>query len=176
MIRRAFLALWPMLLGVPRRAWAQVSSATPQYAGLKAAIHVPLPQLAESWSPVAFTAEGLDNSDAAAPGRRVLLKGVVYRVPAGGGSPELSAVCLTCPHERCEVQFVADPARVAKMTSGSVTHPMFECGCHFSVFDPSEAGAKVSGPTPRGLYRFNVRTAGDAVEVYEVEQDALSFV
>ena len=53
-------------------------------------------------------------------------------------------------------------------------HPLFECGCHFSVFDAAEEGARLSGESSRGLYRFRVAGVRDGmVEIPEIEEVAL---
>ena len=57
------------------------------------------------------------------------------------------------------------------------THPFFECGCHSSVFDPQDDGARLSGESPRGLYRFRIAGVSDSVvEINEIEEVALSEV
>jgi Rieske Fe-S protein len=60
------------------------------------------------------------------------------------------------------------------MTDGTATHPLFECGCHSSVFDAAADGARISGETPRGLYRFRIsRIDHGLVEITDVEDVAL---
>ena len=54
--------------------------------------------------------------------------------------------------------------------------PVFLCACHSSVFDAVQDGAWIAGPAPRGLFRFRLRVDGDAVEIDEVEEEALSAV
>ena len=91
---------------------------------------------------------------------------------------------MTCPHEQCQVDLVTDQERLARMTprprsgqAGETTHPLFECGCHASVFDAADEGARVSGETPRGLYRFRIAGVRDGiVEIPEIEEVALSEV
>jgi Rieske Fe-S protein len=86
----------------------------------------------------------------------------------------LSALCVTCPHEQCQVDLVTDQAQLARMVRGAVTHPLFECGCHQSVFDAAADGEKISGETPRGLYRFRIAGLAEShVEITEVEEVAL---
>ena len=54
---------------------------------------------------------------------------------------------------------------------------VFECGCHFSVFDAGEEGARLSGESPRGLYRFRVAGVRDGlVDITEIEATALAEV
>ena len=42
--------------------------------------------------------------------RRVLISGVLFRTEAN-----LSALCVTCPHEQCQVDLVTDEERLARM-------------------------------------------------------------
>mgnify|MGYP001608399600 CR=1 FL=1 len=54
--------------------------------------------------------------------------------------------------------------------------PVYLCPCHNSTFK-AEDGQRLGGPAPRGLYRFRVTgVTGAAVEIAEVEEDALIFV
>ena len=124
---------------------------------------IPLEAVTTPWRPVPFVAE------ATASARRVLISGVLFRNDAN-----LSALCVTCPHEQCQVDLVTDEARLARMIGEKATHPLFECGCHFSVFDAAEEGAKISGETPRGLYRFRIAGVREGtVEITEIEEVAL---
>lgn len=181
MIRRAFIGCGLMFLGFGRRlgAWAQRADAALRYAPLSRSIRIPLDAVATPWQPVAFTAEAMSPATATAASRRVLISGVLFRrgtrgAEAPGSVDELSALCLTCPHEQCKVDLITDSDRLARMTDGATTHPLFECGCHSSVFDPQEDGARVSGETPRGLYRFRIAGVRDAaVEINEIEEIAL---
>jgi len=172
-----------MLVGFSRRAlghqrgsrvevgaWAQVAHVPPPYARLSRPVRIPLDAVMTSWHPVTFTAEAMAPATATAASRRVLISGVLFR-----RSPDdLSALCLTCPHEQCQVDLITDSIRLAAMTGGAATHPLFECGCHSSVFDAGQDGARVSGETPRGLYRFRITGVSDGVvEINEVEEVAL---
>jgi Rieske Fe-S protein len=171
-IRRAFITYGLMLLGFGRRAWAQVTDAALRYVPLSRPVRISLDSVAAPWQPAPFTAEATAPATAKAPSRRVLISGVLFRRP--NSEEPLTALCLTCPHEQCKVDFVTDPDHLARITGGTATHPLFECGCHASVFDPLHDGARVSGETPRGLYRFRItRVTEAAVEVGEIEEIAL---
>jgi Rieske Fe-S protein len=143
-------------------------------------VRIPLENVAVPWRPVTFTAEATAPATATTAGRRVLISGALFRRPVPDdrrGAVGLSALCLTCPHEQCRVDLISDPAQVLKITGSADHHPMFECGCHFSVFDALNNGARVAGETPRGLYRFRIARVDDGtVEIDEVEADALSEV
>jgi Rieske Fe-S protein len=167
MIRRAFLAHGLMLIGFSRQP-------SVRYARLTAPVRIPLEAVKAPWRPVDFKVEAVAPS-AAATQRRVLLSGALFRRAMGDGPPELSALCVTCTHEQCQVDFIAEPAKLPR-TDRVVTRPVFLCACHSSIFDAADEGAWISGPAPRGLYRFRARVDGDVVAIDEVEEDALSAV
>jgi Rieske Fe-S protein len=166
--RRRFFAAGLALLSFGRRVWAQatVPSAPVRYAALTRAVRIPVESVAAPWQPVPFIAESRGAGQ-----RRVVISGVLFRT-----TTELSALCVTCPHEQCQVDLVTDVERLARMHP-QTERPLFECGCHFSVFDAADGGARLSGEAPRGLYRF--RIAGErngVVEITEIEEAALSEV
>lgn len=167
------------MLAFGRRVRAQVLEAAPKYTPLTRPIRVPLDAVTLMWQPVPFTAEAKAPATATTPGRRVLISGVLFRRSDGGaGAPgpieELSALCITCPHEQCKVDLITDPVRLARIAGGPATRPLFECGCHSSVFDALQDGARISGETSRGLYRFRVAGINNGVvEIGEVEEAAL---
>jgi Rieske Fe-S protein len=159
-----------MLAGLSRRMWAQTADATIKYAPLTRPVRIPLDVVAEPWHPSPFVAEARAPATPNTPPRRVLVTGVLFRTGVG----HLSALCLTCPHEQCQVDLVTDSAHLARMTGRLTQEPLFECACHFSVFDAARDGAKVSGETPRGLYRFRVtEIVGGVAEINEIEEVAL---
>ena len=170
MFRRTFLAIGLALADVGRRAWAQPIDE-PKFFPLTRPVRVPLDQVKDAWQPVAFTAEAMAPATPKSAGRRVLISGVLFR---RAESRSLSALCLTCPHEQCKVDLITEPVRLAAMTGGAATHPLFECGCHFSIFDAANDGARISGETPRGLYRFHIGGVQEGqVEITEIEEVAL---
>jgi Rieske Fe-S protein len=174
MIRRTFLASGLMLLGFGRRPRAQPAGAAARYAPLSVPVRIPLEAVSVPWQPVPFKADGVAPASGATPARRVLMSGVLFR-RAGGAPPELSALCLTCTHEQCQVDFNAAPTTLPR-TDVVINHPVFLCACHSSVFDATDDGAWVAGPAPRGLYRFRLRIDADTVAIDEVEEEALSAV
>jgi Rieske Fe-S protein len=187
MNRRIFLAGGLALVGFGRRAWAQLANASSpvRYAPLTRPVTIPVSAVSTPWQPVPFTAEsslprrssGIAKTDEG--GRRVLISGVLFR-----NHTQWSALCVTCPHEQCQVDLVTDTERLARMSprlrsgqAGDATHPLFECGCHFSVFDAAADGARISGESPRGLYRFRIGGIRDgSVEITDIEEAALSEV
>jgi Rieske Fe-S protein len=179
--RRFFIATWLALAGFGRRARAQVAGAPIKYATLTRPVSIPTQAVVTPWRPVTFVAEAMAAATPRAQPRRVLISGVLFRrgnatgaVDAPVSLDELSALCVTCPHEQCQVDLVTDQAQLGQMVRGTATHPLFECGCHLSVFDAAEDGARISGETPRGLYRFRIGAiTGDTVEITEIEDVAL---
>lgn len=167
MTRRIFVAIGLALLGVGRRAWAQLADPLPvRYTPLTRPVRIPVDAVMASWRPVSFVAEGMSQA------RRVLVSGVLFRTDTN-----LSALCVTCPHEQCQVDLVSDQERLDRMVGRRAPHPLFECGCHFSVFDAADEGKRLSGESPRGLYRFRIAGVHDGmVEIAEIEQVALSEV
>ena len=185
MKRRVFLASGLAIVGHARQAWAQIVNppAPTRYAALTTPVKIPVNAVAERWHLVSFVAEATTNGGPAAPKprrsaaregarRRVLISGVLFRT-----ATDLSALCVTCPHEQCQVDLVTDTARLARIVGGNRTQPLFECGCHLSVFDAAADGARVSGETPRGLYLFRISGVREGmVEINEIEEAALSTV
>lgn len=133
---------------------ARMPAAT--YRVLEEPVVLPLKMVSRAWHPVPFTARAKKGGPAGAPARDVLLKGILLREPAG-----LRAYCLICPHELCYLNFVPGGKTLV-------------CPCHDSVFNLLEDGARISGPAPRGAYRFRLRVRGNRVEIREVEEEALA--
>lgn len=157
-----------MLIGFNRQALRPGSGqASLRYAPLTAPVRIPLEAVTAPWQPVSFKAEAV-----APPARRVLLSGVAFRRVTADRHQDLSAICVTCTHEQCQVDFIAEPANLPR-TDRVIAHPVFLCACHSSVFDAMDDGAWIVGPAPRGLYRFRLRVGADAVEIDAVEQEAL---
>jgi len=71
---------------------------------------------------------------------RYVSAGRMYVVSVGG---ELHALYQKCPHLGCRVPFCESSGR-------------FECPCHASVFN--RRGEYISGPSPRGMDEFPIRT------------------
>ncbi len=180
--RRTFIATGLALAGFGRRIRAQVATDPIRYTALTRPISIPLEEVVTPWRPVSFIAEAMAPGKGTAPARRVLINGVLFRRgsarPADTGSlpsiEQLNALCITCPHEQCQVDLVTDEGRLRQMRGGAASPPLFECGCHLSLFDAAADGAKISGETPRGLYRFRITSISQAtVEINEVEEVAL---
>ena len=179
--RRRFLsgAVAIALAGVGRRVWAQIASL--RFRPLARPVFIPLENLTTPFRATPFVADGVTLPSAATPNQPVRVTGMVVRAAAGGNQPErFAAVCLRCPHEGCDVDFVSDPNRLPQEVKDEigrpVEHSVYVCPCHNSTFK-AEDGSRLAGPAPRGLYRFRVTNVSDAaVEIGEVEEDVLIFV
>ena len=181
--RRAFLgrALILAALGAARRLYAQGAPFL-RYRPLARPVAVPLEDMLTRWRSRLFVADGVTLDTAATPNQPIRIAGMVVRTgPAGDNTADrFQAVCLRCPHEGCDVDFVADPStlppEVVAEVGHPVTEPVFVCPCHNSTFT-ADTGERLAGPAPRGLYRFRVtNVTGAAVEIGEVEEDLLIFV
>jgi len=168
-----------MVAGFFRRAWAQDLAL--RFLPLARPVVVPLEDLARPWRARPFTADGVTLSTAATPNQPIRVAGMVVRIAAGGNQPDqFSAVCVRCPHEGCDCDFIADPDQLPKEVKEEIGHAVqnsvYICPCHNSTFN-AQNGERLAGPAPRGLYRFRVTNVSDAaVEIAEVEEDVLIFV
>lgn len=171
--RRSVLA-WLLALPSLRAVLAQDAlDESIDYRKLREPVELRAPSVL--WEPAAFKAWLEPRPDDGLSTPLLLLDGVVLRapVPDGGSGSALHALCRLCPHEICEVDLLSDPSRIS-LDSGAVpTHPLFFCVCHQSVFDPVLNGAHISGPAPRGLYRFAFESESDLVRITAVEEAVL---
>ncbi len=137
-------------------------------------VSIPLASVNAPWQPVRFRVICPLPEDAPGGMTRIALKGLLLRLPPDGpGAAEerLRAYCITCPHELCDINFVPN-TRYVKMDRGRPpSHPLFVCPCHFSVYDPLADGAVISGPAPRGVFRFAIDVVEDRIEVSAVEKE-----
>ena len=171
----------PALLAAGRSLLAQGRRRL-RYLPLTRPARVPLASLATAGRARRFLAQGVSPPSAATPGEPVRVNGMVARIttgPDGNDTPDsFRAVCVVCPHEQCDVDFVADPATLDPLVVeeiGEVTDPVYLCPCHNSTFTMA-GGERLGGPAPRGLYRFRVTGVTDThVEIGEVEEDVLLF-
>ena len=167
-----------------RRLFAQSGLV---FRPLARATVLPLDDLSTAWRARSFVADGITLSSAATPNQPIRVSGTIVRIGGAGGGgngatptpDQFNAVCLRCPHEGCDVEFVRDPktqppAAFAELPS-IPTEPVFICPCHNSTFKASD-GARLGGPAPRGLYRFDVTAVtAKTVEIGAVEEDVLLF-
>ncbi len=180
--RRSFIGQTLILaaLGIARRVWAQGASIF-RFRPLPVPVTVPLDDMRTRWRARQFVAAAVTLDTAATPNQPIRITGIVVRTgPAGDNTPDrFEAVCVRCPHEGCDVEFVGDPSKLPPELVAEIGHPVAEpvyvCPCHNSTFTV-ETGERLAGPAPRGLYRFRVTRVSDtAVEIGEVEEDLLLF-
>ena len=168
------------LVSVSRRSWAQGTAAL-RYRPLARPVLVPIADLTTPGRARPFVADAVTLSSAATPNQPIRVSGMIARTAAGDNRPErFSALCVRCPHELCDVDFLADPAKLPPEVIADIGHPVanpvYVCPCHNSTFTMGD-GERLAGPAPRGLYRFRVTAVTDAaVEIGEVEEDVLIFV
>lgn len=167
-----------MCAGLVRRIFAQDLAL--RFRPLARPVLVPLQDLSTPWRARQFVADGVTLSSAATPNQPIRVTGMVVRTDSGNQPDGFAAVCLRCPHEGCDVDFLSDPRRLPQDVKDEIGHPLehgvYVCPCHNSTFTP-EDGTRLSGPAPRGLYRFRVTRVSDAaVEIAEVEEDVLIFI
>jgi Rieske Fe-S protein len=182
--RRSFLGGAAALIAAcARRVWAAPAQAAgaARYSALTRPVVVPLADLSSTWRARPFVADATTLASAAKPNAPIRISGTVVRnSDSTDARPEqFSAVCVLCPHEHCDVDFVRDPRQLAADVVAEigkpVTDPVYLCPCHNSTF--TAAGDRLAGPAPRGLYRFRVTAVTDAaVEIGEVEEDLLLFI
>jgi Rieske Fe-S protein len=184
-------------LGAGRRLWAtcaggvresrpsakerrRAQGAPLRYRPLARPVLVPLVELPAPWRARSFVADAVTLAGAAKPNEPIRITGMVVRTAVGDDRPDrFRAVCVRCPHEHCDVDFVSDtrqlPTEVVQEIGRAVTDPVYLCPCHNSTFTAAD-GERLSGPAPRGLYRFRVSgVSATAVEIAEVEEDLLIF-
>jgi Rieske Fe-S protein len=179
--RREFLwqSLGVLLVGLARHVWAQAAEFL-RFSPLVRPVLVPLADLATSARGFPFVADGMTLASAATPNQPLRISGMVVRTATGDNvADRFRAVCLKCPHEGCDVNFITDPSSLPEEITnalGKVTEPVYVCPCHNSTFKMDD-GSRLAGPAPRGLYRFRVTgVSATAVEIGEVEEDVLLFV
>jgi Rieske Fe-S protein len=177
--RRTFVARVALaaLLGLGAIVRAQISRVL-RYRPLLQPVAVALDAVAIPWRARPFIADAVTLPSAATPNQPIRISGMIVRTAAGEQADRFSAVCVRCPHELCDVDYVDDPKRLPQEVVnevGRLTEPVYVCPCHNSTFKVD--GERLSGPAPRGLYRFRVTAVSSAaVEIAEVEEDVLIFV
>ena len=178
--RREFLGqgLMLLLVGLGRHVWAQAAELL-RYQPLTRPVLIPLGDLTTPSRAFPFIADGMTLASAAMPNQPLRISGMVVRTSNGDNAWErFSAICVKCPHEGCDVDFISDPGRLPEEITnelGRVTEPVYVCPCHNSTFKMDD-GSRLAGPAPRGLYRFRVTAVNaNAVEIGEVEEDVLLF-
>jgi Rieske Fe-S protein len=180
--RRRFITALGSLLSLTASPFK--ANSRPALLRLREVVRVPLTLVAEDWQQQRFEAWvsreeiRLSGASQQKPFDRLFF-GVLSRLPASGesssvGVNEYLAYCTFCPHEACEVKLVDDSSLLKLEKEVKVGPPLLVCPCHFSVFDPREQGALLSGPAPRGLYRFEFHRDKDHIVITHIESAALA--
>jgi len=97
------------------------------------------------------------------------LKSILIRVPRpepGGADAEgahFLALSRICTHQGCLVNYVPDPEAGAIAYNYRTDHPFLGCPCHFSAFDPLQAGKAVFGPARYPLPRLRLAVEGRVI-------------
>ena len=138
-----------IVMGLGRRAWAQVAANPARYAKLNQPVRIALGALTMPWQLVAFKAEAMAPVAGATPARRVILSGVVFRRAGGDQRPALSALCVTCTHEQCEVDFVEQPGTLPRMDR-PIDHPCSSAPAIRACSTRWTTGRGSRGPPPAG--------------------------
>ena len=116
---------------------------------------VPLDDLTMPGKAFPFTADGVTLPSAATPNQPVRMNGMVVRTSKGDNSPErFKAVCLKCPHEGCDVEFIGDSSRVPEEVTtaiGKVSAPVYICPCHNSTFKIDDGSKLVRSGASRAV-------------------------
>jgi Rieske Fe-S protein len=182
MWRRTFLGeILTLALAAFGRGVARAQNLASPFRPLARPVVIPLEDLATPWRARSFVADGVTLASAATPNQPVRVTGMVIRTIAGSDQPEMfAAVCVRCPHEGCDVEFLRDADQLPPEVKGEIGRPVagsvYVCPCHNSTFAASD-GSRLAGPAPRGLYRFKVTgVTPAALEIAEVEEDVLIFV
>lgn len=80
---------------------------------------------------------------------------------AGGisvGGAHFLALSRVCTHLQCTCTYITSPevAAIAYKYRPTQNHPVLGCACHYSAFDPEQAGKSVSGPALKPLPRVQL--------------------
>lgn len=165
--RRGFIKSLLALVVVPWRTLLARPFNEAGYTRLKQIVSIPLAEIQKPWTHVSFDAM-LDGAGDV----NKILKGVLVRTDQTDGE-NFHAFCMYCPHEVCMVELKQDTDGIRLDRPEQIDHPVFVCPCHFSVFDPLQQGASISGPAYRGLYRFYLEETEDSIEIIGVEDGVL---
>ena len=177
--RRQFLqGVFLAVVGFARRLRAQGARLL-RYHALTQPVLVPLDTLVVPGRARRFQARATSLPTAANPDQPIRVTGMVVRTSDVDNTPDrFRAVCVVCPHEQCDVDFIGDPTELHAdviAETGPVEEPIYLCSCHNSAFAMDD-GRRLGGPAPRGLYRFRVtNVTATSVEIGAVEEDVLLF-
>jgi len=136
--RRGFLSSLVLILaGVGRRVWGQGFAL--RFQPLARPVVIPLAALETPWRAQQFVADGVTLSSAANPNQPLRITGMVVRTGSGNDPDKFTAVCLKCPHEGCDVDFVQDPNRLAPEVKKEIGPWLYEMQQAKREFDTGRA-------------------------------------
>ncbi len=74
------------------------------------------------------------------------------------GGAHFLALSRVCTHLQCACTYITSPevAAIAYKYRPAQNHPVLGCACHYSAFDPEQAGKSVSGPALKPLPRLQL--------------------
>jgi Rieske Fe-S protein len=150
---------------------------------LKEAVRIPMSTFMRDWQQQSFEA-WVSSEEILAKGASKKLTydrlffGALLRLPnrdqSSTSEPEdFLAYCTFCSHEACEVKLLEDTSAVKSVQEVRPEHPLVVCPCHASIYDPLDQGRLLSGPAPRGLYRFKFQRKDDHIEITHIESAAM---
>ena len=173
--RRTLLTALLGLAGLKSGRTQTPVDKTVTYRSLREPVTVAAPK--ELWASMPFTAwlATREGDDISVPA--LLLNGIAVRIPNEySGSGELQAFCTLCPHEFCYIDYLVESNLVVMDTGVPPDHPLFFCGCHFSVFNPLTGGNVISGPAERAMFRFGFEIQSDMMYITKVEEGVLTLL
>jgi arsenite oxidase small subunit len=87
------------------------------------------------------------------------------------GDQHFLGLSRVCSHQNCVCDFVRDPeiAALAYKYRPDQGQPVLGCACHFSAFDPENAGASVSGPALKNLARVRLEHRSGTIYATGIE-------
>jgi len=179
--RRTFVSLVISFLATLPRTLLGTGKA--DMLQLREAVRIPMHTFTRDWQQQPFEA-WVTSSEILAKGASSTLTydrlffGALLRLPSQGNSNEYEtdhflAYCTFCSHEACEVKLLEDTSSVKSVQEIPLEHPLVVCPCHSSVFDPKDHGQVISGPAPRGLYRFRFQRKDEHIEITHIESAAM---
>lgn len=182
--RRLSTWLWrlPVIIAVGGGAWG-VREAYRVYFGRREASRVPafeeaapvrvasLDAFSAEWDAVPFLLAGVPclamRLPHAVPGSLDLTPAPEPGPAADPAAPQalhLAAFSRVCTHQQCIVDLTTDLELVAFAYNHRSELPSLTCACHYSVFDPVQAGRAVGGPAVLPLPRARLLLRGDGAE------------
>ena len=87
------------------------------------------------------------------------------------GDQHFLGLSKICTHLNCRCDLVRDPevAALAYKFRPDQGQPLLGCACHFSAFDPEQAGASIGGPALKNLPRVQLEHRNGELFVTGIE-------